>query len=120
MSSSNVVWIMPLIILYIGVLYGIILTIGAVYAFSKTKALPAFVRDLALVSLVIFSCHYGVRTGNWTTGLVGLGCGTILSTFIHSREFAKTNDMAPFGHLTALSIISTLLVISGLSTAHIF
>ena len=120
MSSPSVVWIMPLIILYIGVLYGSILAIGAFYGFSKTKSIRSFIRDLIIIGLVLFSCHYGVKTGYWATGLVGLGCGTLLSIWIHSQEFAKTNDMAPFGHMTALSIISSLFVVSGLLTSEIF
>ena len=120
MSSPSVVWIMPLIVLYIGVLYGLILAVGALYGFSRTKSMRSLLRDLIITLLVLYSCHYGIRSGYWATGLVGLGFGTLLSVWIHSKEFAKTNDMAPFGHMTALSIISTLFVVSGLLTSEIF
>jgi hypothetical protein len=111
---------MPLIILYIGILYGTILTIGALYGFSKTKSVGMLVRDAVIIILVLASCHYGITTSHWSTGLVGLGCGALLSIWIHSREFSKTSDMAPFGHMTALSIISTVFVIAGLLTSQSF
>ena len=120
MSSPSVVWIMPLIILYIGIFYGCLLAFGAFYGYTRTKSIRTLFRDLIITALVFFSCHYGITTKHWSTGLVGLGCGTLLSVWAHSSEFAKTNDMAPFGHMTALSIISSLFVVSGLLTSEIF
>lgn len=94
--------------------------LGALYGLSKTKSIGLLIRDSVIIILVLTSCHYGITTGHWSTGLVGLGCGALLSTWIHSREFSKTNDMAPFGHMTALSVISTLFVIAGLLTTQSF
>jgi hypothetical protein len=61
---SNVTWIMPLIILYIGVLYGVMLMLGALYGLSKTKSMGLLIRDSVIIILVLTSCHYGITTGH--------------------------------------------------------
>jgi len=116
-EGNQIVWMMPLVILYLGMIYACILLVGAVYGFTKGRSsLPSFFRDLLIVIEVVLSCHYGIKTGHWGAGLLGMGFGCILSLTIHSREFSKTQDMAPFGHLTAISVLVSLFDVSGILT----
>jgi hypothetical protein len=118
MGSENVVWIMPAVVLGFGYIYAMILGIGTVYGFMKYQRFTALVRDGAIVALVIVSSHLGLTTGHSVLGLLGIGTSAGISLSMHSSEFGKTQDMAPYGHLTAIGLITVLLVISGLLTSE--
>ena len=120
MASQYVIWILPWMLLEFEFVYGVIIGIGAVYALIKTRAFPEFFRDVIIIALVIYSAHYGLDSGHTVVGLLGVGLGTALALSFHSSQFAKTNDMAPFGHLTAISILNGLLVLSGLLTSELW
>jgi uncharacterized membrane protein (UPF0136 family) len=115
-NKDQFVWMMPLVILYTGILYGFLLLIGAVYGFLKTASWRSLFRDLFIVIEVLLSSHLGIRTGHWGGGLIGIAIGSALSMSLHSREFSKTNDMAPFGHMTAVSVIASLFDVAGILT----
>ena len=119
MSSQYVTWLLPYMVLDFGAMYAAILAAGAVYGFIKTSSLRAFIRDVLITLLVLASAQYGLRSGHSVIGLIGVGAGSLMSLSLHSREFAKTNDMAPFGHLTAISILVSLLVLSGILTSEL-
>ena len=119
MGSEYVTWILPFMVLEFGFVYAVILGIGAVYGLIKNRKFPEFLRDIVIIGFIIACVHWGIQSGHSVMGLFGMGIGSVLSAWIHSSEFSKTNDMAPFGHMTALSMITSLVVIGGILTSEL-
>ena len=119
MASETVTWLLPWMVLDYGYLYALLLTWGALYGLAKTRSAADLVRDILIVLLVVGSSYFGLATNHTVIGLLGLATAAILSITLHSAEFSKTNDMAPFGYLTSVSIISSLLVLSGILTSEL-
>jgi len=119
MASESVTWLLPFMVLDFALLFACILAIGTVYGIVKGKPGVSLVRDALIIAIVIGSARYGISTGRSVAGLLGMGVGTCLSVMLHSKEFSETNDMAPYGYVTAFSIISSLLVFSGILTSEL-
>ena len=119
MGSQYVTWMLPYMVLEFGFIYGVILGSGAVYGLFKNRNIPEFIRDILIIAFVIGSAHWGIRSGHSVLGLVGMGAGSVISAWLHSTEFSKTKDMAPFGHMTAISIITSLVVLAGVLTSEL-
>ena len=120
MASEYVKWMLPYMVLDFAVVYAFIIAWAALYGYAKFKSTGKLLRDFLIILLVLGSANFGLVTGHSVVGLIGMGIGSSMSLTVHSSEFRKTNDMAPFGHLTAISIITSLLVISGILTSEMW
>ena len=118
MASENVVWLLPWMVLQYGFIYALILGWGSLYGFGKFRSGSSLFRDIIILSIVLGSATYGLTSDHSVIGLLLLGTASGMSLVFHSNEFSKTNDMAPFGYLTAISIITTILVVSGILTSE--
>lgn len=118
MASEGVVWLLPWMILRFGVLYAAFIAWGAFYGFVKFRSATSLVRDMLIIVASLGASYYGLHTEHSVVALFIflLACG--ISLLLHSTEFSKTNDMAPFGYLTSFSIITSILVISGILTSE--
>ena len=119
MATESVTWLLPWMVLEYGFLYASILTWGALYGLLKTKSIADVVRDVLIIVVAVGSSHYGLASNHTVIGLLGLAAATGLSVMLHSSEFSKSNNMAPFGYLTSISIVSSLLVLSGILTSEL-
>ncbi len=119
MGSTEVVWLLPWMVLEYGIIYAVILSVGAIQGFAKWKSTSGLLRDILLILLVLLGSLFGLRTTHSVAGLVLVGIGACTSMCLHGSQFGKTNDMAPFGYLTSFSIVMSLLVLSGILTSEL-
>lgn len=119
MASENVIWTLPRMVLRFGFIYALLLGWGIVYGLMKNRSMSDFLRDSLLLLMVIGGAWYGLETDHSVLGLIFLGAVSCISISLHGNESSKTNDMAPYGYLTSLSIITSLLILSGIMTSEI-
>ena len=114
-------WILPFVILDMQIYFPIILLIGAVYGvWKKISSVSEFFRDIALALVIAGFGLYGSRSGHSFVGLLGAIATCLLCIVVFSKEYAKVNDMAPYGHLTAFCVLNTLLIFGGLLTSELY
>ena len=118
MASENVIWLLPWMILKFGFIYALLLGWGTVYGLFKNRSMPDFLRDCLLILMVFVGAWYGLTTDHSVLGLLCLGLASCLSISLHGNELSKTNDMAPYGYLTSVSIITSLFILSGIMTSE--
>jgi hypothetical protein len=119
MATEGLIWLLPWMVLRFGVFYAAIVAWGAVYGFAKSRSGRSLMRDVLIIVTTLAASYYGLTTEHSVIGLLifSLACG--MSLVLHSAEFSKTNDMAPFGYVTSFSIITSILVISGILTSEL-
>jgi hypothetical protein len=120
MASESVTWMLPYMVLEFAYVYALIIAWASLFGYFKFKTPKKLVRDFLIILLVICSARFGLVTGHSVVGLIGMGLGCIISLAVHSSEFRKTNDMAPFGHLTVISLLTSLLAVSGMLTSELW
>lgn len=119
MASENVTWLLPYMVLQFAFVYAVIVGWAGLYGFGKFRSGSSLLRDILIAALIVTAGIYGLTTEHSLLGLVVLGAACGLSLILHSSEFSKTNDMAPFGYVTAISIITSLFVVSGILTSDL-
>ena len=113
-------WILPFMILDFQVWYPLIIVWGTIYGLLKNLTkIDEFVRDFFVAVLIFGTAVFGIKTNHSVMALFAIEFVNLVAILVFSKNYEKIRDMAPYGHLTAISLINTLLVFAALLTSEL-